>query len=127
MDPIENERATAQELVSFAQRHGVDLEPLRNDSMFLKDRRWIYLWRKDELACSGPAQEKEGTPHYNMQGSIDVLPSRLKDSAGAFRGSWTEAGTFENIEQAFLLLTAWLFERKQVDELPDRCVRRYGI
>ena len=35
-----------------------------------------------------------------MQGAISVLPSRLKESAGAFRGAWSEAGTFENMEQA---------------------------
>lgn len=127
MDPVENERATAQELVSFARQQGFDLEPLLNVSMFEKDKRWIFLWRKDELPYSGPAGEAEGTLHYNIQGAIDVLPSRLKDSVGAFRGAWTEAGTFENIEQAFRFFKAWLLERKQVDELPERCVRRYGI
>src|SRR5262249_13046939 len=127
MDPVENLHATAQELVSFARERGVDLEPFCSHGDFQKDRRWIFLWRKDELPSSGPADEAEGTLHYNMQGPIDALPRILKDSADAFQGSWTEAGIFENLEQALLLVKAWVVERKEVDELPARCVRRYGI
>lgn len=127
MDPVENLQATAQELVSFAQEQGVDLEPFCRAGHFQKDRRWIFLWRKDELPSSGRPDEEEGTLHYNMQGPIDVLPSVLKNSADAFQGAWTEAGTFGNLEQALLFVKAWVLERKEVDDLPDRCVRRYGI
>jgi hypothetical protein len=127
MDPVDNLRATAQEVVSFGQQQGVDLEPLRKDFMFQKDRRWIDVWRKDVLPGTGPADEPLGTLHYNMQGAIDVLPDKLKGSAGAFQGMWTEAGTFENMEQAFEFLKAWLLDRKEVDDLLCRSVRRYGI
>ena len=127
MDPVDNFRLTALELVSFARQKGTDLEPLRNDFAFQKDRRWIDVWRKDSLPGTGPANEPLGTLHYNMQGSICVLPSCLKESASAFQGRWTEAGTFENMEQAFELLKAWLIDSKEVDSLPKRCVRRYGI
>jgi hypothetical protein len=127
MDPIENSRAVAQELVTYAAEHGVDLEPFRSDGHFQRGRRWIELWRKDALPCSGPADEEEGTLHYVMHGPIDLLPRKLKDSADAFQGAWTEAGTFENLEQALLLVKGWVLERKEVDELPDRCVRSYGI
>ncbi|HTU91238.1 MAG TPA: hypothetical protein VMF69_14255 [Gemmataceae bacterium] len=127
MDPVENVRATAQELLSFAEEQEVDVGPFCTDGHFEKDQRWVFFWRKDELPYSGPAGEKEGTLHYNMQGVISVLPNKLKESAGAFRGAWTEAGTFENVEQAFALLKAWLLDRKEVDELPSRSVRRYGI
>jgi hypothetical protein len=127
MDPVDNMQATAQELVAFAQQHGIDLEPFCIKGNFQKDQRWIFLWRKDELPYSGPANEKEGTLHYNMQGAIAVVPSKLKESASAFRGAWTEAGTIENIEQAFALLKAWLLDQKEIDELPSRSVRRYGI
>jgi hypothetical protein len=128
MDPVDNERATAEEVVSYAQQRGVDLEPLRNDSTFQKGQRWIFLWRKrNVLPCSGPADEQEGTLHYNMQGAISVLPSSLRGSADAFRGGWSEAGTFEDLEQAFELVTAWLLDGKEVDDLPGRSVRRYGI
>jgi hypothetical protein len=128
MDPIENSRAVAQELVSFAQRRGLELETLRNDFVFERDRRWIEIWRKfDELPCSGRVDQKEGTLNYNMQGTISVLPSCLKDSASAFRGAWSEAGSFEHIEQAFALVKAWLLDWKEIDDLPNRSVRRYGI
>jgi hypothetical protein len=62
-----------------------------------------------------------------MQGSISVLPRNLKESASAFRGAWSEAGTFENMEEAFELVKAWLLDWKEVDDLPGRSVRRYGI
>ena len=127
MDPVENSRAVAQELVSFAEQQGINLKPLRKDHAFEMDQRYIFLWRKDELPNSGPAHEKEGTLHYNMQGAITVLPTKLKESAIAFQGMWTEAGIFENIEQAFVLLKAWLLDRKEVDDLPSRSVKRYGI
>jgi len=127
MDPIDNERAVAKELVFYARQQGFDLEQIRNDSVFQNNKRWIFFWRKDELPCSGPAHEKRGTLHYNMQGVITDLPSKLKESASVFRGAWTEAGTFENIDQAFALLKAWLLDQKEVDELPPRSVRRYGI
>lgn len=128
MDQVENERTTAQELVSFAQQRGLDLEAIRNDSMFQVDRRWVFLWRKqDGLPCSGPADEEEGVLHYNMQGAISLLPRNLKASAGTFQGAWSEAGTFENMEQAFEFLRAWLIDRKEVDDLPSRSVRRCGI
>ena len=127
MDPLDSFRATAQELVSFAQQHGIDLEALRKDFTFQKDRRWIDVWRKDSLPGTGPVNEPLGTLHYNMQGAISLLPSKLKESAAAFRGAWSEAGTFENMEQAFVLLKAWLLDRKEIDDLPHRCVRRCGI
>ena len=128
MDPVENERRTAQELVSHAQLQGIDLVPLCNDSIFDKDNRWIFLWRKlDGLPCTGPANEKDGTLHYNMQGTIAVLPRELKDSASAFQGMWSESGTVENIEEALELLKAWLLNRKEVDDLPCRFVKRHGF
>lgn len=127
MDIVDNFRATAQELVCLAQRHGMDLEPVRKDFAFMRGQRYIDFWRKDELPGTGPANEEMGTLHYSMQGSIAVLPSVLKDSATTFRGGWTEAGTFDSIEQAFALLKAWLIDDKEIDDLPPRSIRRYGI
>ncbi len=127
MDILENFRSTAQELVSLAREQGVDLEPFRTHDVFATDQRWIWFWRKDELPGTGPANESLGTLHYNMQGTISVAPSQMKDFAGPFRGQWSEAGTFENLEQAFALLKAWLIDQKEVDDLPNRCDRRYQI
>jgi hypothetical protein len=128
MDPVENERATAEELVEFARQQGFDLAPLRNDTSFDGDGRWVYFWRKrDDLPCTGRPEEKDGTLHYNLQGAISVLPEYLTASAELFRGDWSEAGTFDSIDQAFELLKAWIIDRKEVDDLPPRHVRRAGI
>jgi hypothetical protein len=116
---------TAQELISFALQQGIRLEPFCTDGHFQRARRWIDLWRKVELRSSGPAGEPLGTLHYNLQGTISVLPRKLKGSVGAFRGAWSEAGAFEKLEEAFALVKAWLLDRKEVDELPSRSVRRY--
>ena len=99
----------------------------RQEFTFLKGRRWIDVWRKDSLPGTGPAHQPLGTLNYNMQGAIAVLPSILKGSASAFQGMWSEAGTFENLEQAFELVKAWLVDWKEVDDLPSRSARRYGI
>lgn len=127
MDPIETFRVTAQELVVLAQTQGIDLEPFRNDFVFQKDRRWIDVWRKDSFPGSGPASEPLGTLHYAMQGAIIRLPERLKGSASVFQGCWHETGTFSDLPQALEFLKAWLLERKEVDDLPQRSVRSYGI
>jgi hypothetical protein len=127
MDPVDNFRGTAQEVVSFAQQHGIDLEPLCSDGSFEKNKRSIFLWRKDELSYSGRPDEKERTLRYNMQGTISVVPSRLKQSASAFRGAWSEAGTLESLEQAYQLVKAWLLDGKEIDDLPPRQSRRYQI
>lgn len=127
MDPLDSFRATAHELVSFARQHGIDLEPFRTDFTFQNDRRWIDVWRKNSFPGSGPANVEEGTLLYNMQGPTSLLPSQLRESASIFRGTWHERGAFENVEQAFELLRAWLLDRKEIDDLPRRSVRAYGI
>jgi hypothetical protein len=127
MDPLDNSRAVARELVSFAREQGVDLEPFCNEDMFIKDRRWIWLWRKDSSPGSGRPDEPLGILKYNMQGTISVVPNCLKESASAFRGDWSEAGTFEDIEQAFQLVKAWLLDWEEVDDPPSRSIRRYQI
>jgi len=128
MNQSDNERATALELVSFAREQGLDLEPIRRESMFQTDQRWAYFWRKwDGLPCSGPGEEEEGTLHYNMQGTVASLPETLGRSASPSQAAWSEAGTFSNIAQAFAFLKAWVLEARGVDELPERFVTRCGI
>ncbi|HEY7328941.1 MAG TPA: hypothetical protein VH592_14960 [Gemmataceae bacterium] len=127
MDALDSFRATAQEIVSFALQRGIDLEPLRKGFTFQKDRRHVDCWRKDLLPGTGPANEPLGTLHYNLQGAIAVVPDKLKKSASIFRGRWHETGTFESIEQAFELVKAWVIDQKEVDDLPCRSVRSYGI
>jgi hypothetical protein len=115
MNDLESQVATAHELIAFARERGVDLSSMCHDWAFLNQGRFISLWRRD------------GSLRYNMQGPVSVLPGRLKASAGSFQGAWSEAGTLENMEQAFGFLKAWLLDRKEVDDLPGRSVRRWGI
>jgi hypothetical protein len=127
MNRFDSERNTALELVSYARTRGLDLEPFLASSGFLKDGRWVHLWRKDEFPWSGSAQDSQGTIHYALQGSIGLLPDRLSESASAFHGMWSEAGTLENVCQAFELLKGWLVDLQEVDSLPTRQVSRYQI
>jgi hypothetical protein len=125
MDPLGNLRATAEEVIGFARLRGVGFECV--DGHFHKNRRWIYLWRKDMLPGTGPADEPLGTLHYSLQGNISRLPNILQQSLSAFRGEWSEAGTLESIEEAYELVKGWLLEGREVDELPRRQARRWGI
>jgi hypothetical protein len=128
MNAIENQRATAQELVFHAVQQGVQLESLRHDSFFMKDQRWVMVWRKVAgLPCTGAEEEKEGTLHYNLQGTIAVVPGQAQGTTGAFRGAWTEAGTLENFDRALALVKAWLVDQEEIDDLPQRDVSRSGI
>lgn len=115
MNEVESQVATAQELVAFAKQRGVDLSSISYDWSFLNEGRFIILWRK------------EGNVLYNMQGPVKILPERLKASATIFRGIWHETGSLETIEQALDFVKAWLLDRKEIDELPERSVRSYGI
>jgi hypothetical protein len=115
MNDLESQQATARELLSLARQRGFDLGTICYDWAFLSDGRILSLWRK------------EGKVHYSLQGKTDALPERLKASASAFQGMWVERGSLETIEQAFEFLKAWLLDRKEVDDLPGRSVRSYGI
>lgn len=127
MDPVENMRATAQELITYAQEQGVDLLRFHIEGNLQKDQRWICLWRKDELPYSGPTDEKVGTLHYNLQGAISRLPNSVQQSGSAFQGVWSEAGVVDSIEQAFDLVKAWLLDGEEIDRLPLRSPRRSGM
>ena len=112
---FESMQATAQELISLAAQQGVDLVPLYDSGTFLHDDRIIWFWRKS------------GVVHYSLQGKVEVLPLKYQASADAFRGMWDEAGTVADLEEAFEFLKAWLIDRKEVDDLPYRYVRREAI
>ena len=110
-----SELAMARELISLAQQQEVDLASMYNSGTFLHDGRIIWFWRKNDVI------------HYSLQGPVRMLPERYKASASAFQGIWTEAGTLTDLEEAFEFLKAWLIDRKEVDDLPQRYVRREGI
>jgi hypothetical protein len=115
MSDFESMLATARELISLAAQQGIDLDPLFDSGTFLHDGRIIWFRRKG------------GIIHYSLQGKIEVLPREYEASASAFRGMWDEAGTVGDLEEAFEFLKAWLIDRTEIDELPQRYVRREGI
>ena len=115
MTDLESQEATAEELVAFAKQRNLDLSGACHDFAFFSEGRFILLWRK------------EGKVQYNLQGKVDTLPERYKASASAFRGMWHEAGTLEDLDEAFAFLKTWLIDRNEVDDLPPRYVRREGI
>jgi hypothetical protein len=107
--------ATAQELISLASQQGTDLATIYGNGTFFHDARIIWFWRKS------------GVIHYSLQGGIQLLPREFQASVSSFRGMWTEAGTIPDLERALEFLNAWLIDRKEVDDLPVRDVRRGGI
>ena len=127
MDPNDNLRATAAEIVSDGTCRGLHVAALLKDSSFEREGRWIFFWRKDSQPWSGRADEPQGTLRYNMQGRIKVLPAKFSGSESAFRGMWSEAGVLDSVDDAVDLLKAWLLDTKEVDDLPRRTVRRGGI
>ena len=115
MDPVGSLRTTAGELVVLGRRDGVDLTPVCHDFLFTDGRRCIFLWRDG------------GRVRYNMQGRVAALPAEFAASAGAFRGGWHESGAVPGPAEALALVRAWVVEGSEVDELPDRDRRRWGI
>jgi hypothetical protein len=124
MDPVNNFRAIAEEIIAHGRQLGLDLEPVRKDFSFQKDSRWIDLWRKDSLPGTGPTNEPFGTLHYSMQGPLSKPPKKF---SGGHQGEWSEAGVLESMEDAFALVKAWLLDWKEVDDLPPRSPRRTGF
>lgn len=129
MDFESNERDTALEVLTLAKEKGVALEPtLNQEGLFYWDQRWIFLWRKiDGIPATGRPDESEGTLKYNMQGAIKLLPKWLRGTASPCDTTWAEAGRLKNLEAALDLVKAWLLDRKEVDDLPERTILRGGI
>jgi len=116
MNQVESMETVSGDLVAYARRQGVELGPiLRDESLFEKDGRWIFFWRQDDGL------------HYNLQGRVKSLPQAYRNSAGAFRGLWQEAGVLGDVGEAYSLVTAWLLDAAEVDALPKRGVRQQGI
>ena len=86
MNVLESKLATTHDLVTLAKLRGVDLSSTSQDWAFLKDGRFISLWRTGSEV------------HYNLQGPIKALPERYQASASAFRGMWHEAGTLVDLD-----------------------------
>ncbi len=81
----ESELTMARQLISLAQRQGVDLASMYDSGTFLHDGRIIWFWRK------------EGKVHYSIQGPVEILPERYQAAASHFNGIWAEAGSVAGI------------------------------
>src|SRR5438105_4980933 len=115
MDTDQPDQWIADGLHALALSRRSDLASQCKSDAFCREGRYISFWRK------------HGVVAYSLQGPVAVLPTEYQASAVDFQGMWTEAGTVENIEQAYDLLVSWIFENKEVVELPARAVRRNGI
>jgi len=109
-------KETSKQIISIALEKGVNVSHLRNKyGVFELGKRWIEFWVKDDSLC------------YHLSGEISTSPAQIAESRPSFQGIWDETGTIPNLEQAFELLRAWLLEGKEIDELPDRSIRRWLI
>jgi hypothetical protein len=115
MEAPESPLTIYSQMTSLARERGVDIASLCNGHGFWTDSRYISLWRRN------------GVIHYSLQGSITALPDRFRPSAAEFHGQYGESGTFDDMEQAFLFLQAWLLKCSEVDDLPKRLIGRQGI
>jgi uncharacterized protein YodC (DUF2158 family) len=117
IDVMGSQKDPAQELVDFGLQQGLDLSSICHSSSFFSEGRYIWFWRKT----------RNGVIYYSTQGAVKLLPEEFRDSARAFYGMWHEAGYFENLDNAFEFLKAWILNRQEVDTLPKRSRLRYGI
>jgi hypothetical protein len=109
-------KETSKQIISIALEKGEDVSPLCDEyGVFESSKRWIEFWVKDDSLG------------YHLSGEISTPPAQIAESRPSFQGIWDETGTIPNLEQAFELLRAWLLEGKEIDELPDRSIRRWLI
>jgi hypothetical protein len=119
MTEQESINATALELISYARERCVDLVPRLVAETFWNDEsdRSIVFRRQNDVII------------YLLSGRVTALPKAELTNPGVasdFAGAYGENGAVEDIEGAFQLLTAWLLDRKEVDDLPKRISGRLG-
>lgn len=113
MDFLESRREAAEHLQRYAAAQGTDLRPFRDEhDVFSNRKRWIDFWLDG------------ATVGYHLRGEIGKLPSLFAVSQSSFRGVWDEAGSVNDLPQAWELLRSWLIEAKEVDELTGRQIHR---
>jgi hypothetical protein len=115
LDEVEDFRDIESEVLAVAKRRGVELGSYRHSSGFFHDGRDISYWRRGDILF------------YCIQGDVVVLPDEFKGSASEFSGIYQESGTLDSFEEAVQLLEAWLIQRREVDQLPKRQIRKRGI
>src|SRR5579859_607143 len=90
MDYLESRREAADRLLRYAASQGADLASLHNEyDVFSNRRRWIDFWLELDTMC------------YHLRSEIGKLPSQFAGSQSSFRGVWDEAGSIQNLQQAW--------------------------
>jgi hypothetical protein len=113
MDFLESRREAAERLQRYAAAQGTDIGRFRDEhDVFSNRKRWIDFWLED------------ATVGYHLRGEIGQPPRQFAASQSSFRGVWDEAGSINDLQQAWELLRSWLIEAKEVDELTRRMIRR---
>jgi hypothetical protein len=113
MDFLVSRREAAERLLRHAAAHGADLAPFRDEyDVFSNRQRWIDFWLEGD------------TVGYHLRGEIGKLPAPFATSQSSFRGIWDEAGSLDDLHQAWELLRAWLIDGKEIDELTGRMIHR---
>jgi hypothetical protein len=116
MDFIESMREAAERVVKYAATQGCDVARFRNQyDVFEHQMRSIDFWLEGD------------TLGYHLRGEIGKLPSDFAGSESLFRGYWDEAGSINDLHQAFRLLHAWLIDAQEIDTLPQRTIHRCMI
>ena len=109
-------KEASEQLVNHAATKGFNLDQFRDKyGVFDNQTRSIEFWLTDRVLCC------------RTSGAIRDLPTRLAGSESSFRGVWHETGSVEDVEHAFQLVLSWLVDGKEVDELPNRTIRRFMI
>ena len=107
------------EIIILAKQENLDWQPHLDDTneifMLFHKKRYIFVFERDKRIG------------YAISGTISILPSQYEKSISCWNGFWNEGGYVENAIEAFALIKAWLFEEKEVHDLPKREVRSTGI
>ena len=106
LDPTQ---IAARELLTIAERRGIDLSPLWRDWVFRTEDRMIYFWREGDKYC------------YALEGA-----SGPQSNVNQLNNFMRESGVIAGIDDAVELLSAWLLDRKDVARLPMRHVASHG-
>ena len=100
--------------MALASKHGEEISQFCNEyGVFQHGDRWVEFWMNEDSV------------QYHLSGKTSTAPAQIAETRPDFRGIWDETGSLPDLEQAILLLRAWLIDRQEIDDLPDRLVRRW--
>jgi hypothetical protein len=114
LDQLDPTQVAARLILVVAEGLGMDIRSLSRDWIFRAEQRMVYFWQEG------------GEWHYTFFGTIKTAPTSFQANPSTTDPWWSESGTIGGIEAAIALLTAWLVDGKEIDELPKRETATYG-